>query len=450
MFRKVTLLFAIVMFAATATASAQDIQRISFDDAVQIALENNVLLRRAANNVELDAINLSQRRAAYLPNLRLGMNGSQNYGQNFSQETLTFVDQTTNRLSAFASSNISLFEGMGRVASVKQAQNAIEAGDYDYERQRQTVVFSVMSNYLTLLERQQQIEIQRENLESQRQQLQQIEEFTNVGSRPISDLYQQQAAEANAELNLLNAERAYQLSEVNLIQVLQLDPFGAYEFVAPEVGDADLILASYDVEEMLREAFTQRLDLKAREYDIIAAEEGIRAARSGFLPTLSLNLGTNSSYDDQSQFSFSDQFTDIRRSSNIGFSLGIPIFDRFLTKSNVEQSRVSYNNAQLTLEDLQQNIALDVRQSFLDYLTAEKTLDVTEKQLISAEQALTAEQERYNVGAATLVELSQARASFVQAQSDRNQARFDFIFQKKLIDYYLGKLNPTEQLFRQP
>ncbi len=450
MLRKVTLLLVVVMLAATTTATAQEVQRITFDDAVTIALENNVLLRRAANNLELDEIGLSQRRSAYLPNLRLGINGSQNYGRNFSQETLTFVDQTTNRLSAFASSGVSLFEGMGRVSAVKQAQNAVEAGDSDYERQRQTVVFSVMSNYLALLERQQQIEIQQENLESQRQQLQQIQEFTNVGSRPISDLYQQQAAEASAELNLLNAERAYQLSEVNLIQVLQLDPFGSYEFVAPEVGDADLVMQQYNVEDMLREAFTQRLDLKAREYDIVAAEEGVRAARSGFWPTLSLSFGTNSSYDDQSQFNFSDQFTDIRRSSNIGFSVGIPIFDRFQTRNLVEQSRVSYNNARLSLEDLQQNIALDVRQSFLDYLTAEKSLDVTEKQLISAEQALTAEQERYNVGAATLVELSQARANFVQAQSDRNQARFDFIFQKKLIDYYMGKLNPTEQLFNQP
>lgn len=448
MLRKVTLLFSAAALFLTVSVSAQEIQRITFDDAVQIALENNVLLQRSANNVELDAINLSRQRSTFLPNLRFGLNGSQNYGRNFSQETLTFVDQTTNRLSAFASSGVSLFEGMGRVSSYRQAQNSLEASDLDFERQRQTVVFSVMSNYLALLERGQQIEIQKENLESQRQQLNQIEEFTNVGSRPISDLYQQQAAAANAELNLLNAERAYQISEVNLIQVLQLDPFGAYEFVVPEVADGDLVNETYSVEDMLREAFTQRVDLKARETDIIAAEEGIRAARSGFWPDLSISFGTNSSYDDQSQFSFNDQVTDIRRSSSVGFSVGIPVFDRFITKNNLQQSRIVYDNAKLTLEDLQQNIALDVRQSFLDYLTAEKSLEVTEKQLISAEQALTAEQERYNVGAATLVELSQARASFVQAQSDRNQGRFDFIFQKKLIDYYMGKLNPSEQLFR--
>jgi len=307
-----------------------------------------------------------------------------------------------------------------------------------------------MSSYLNLLERREQILIQQENLESQRQQLVQIEEFTNVGSRPISDLYQQQAATANAELTLINAERAYQLGEVGLMQVLQLDPFGAYAFVAPEVTDALLMPQQYEVPVMLQEAFGQRLDLKARENDIIAAREGIRAARSGFFPSLSLAANTSSNYDDQSTFSFSDQFTDIRRSSSIGLNLSIPIFDRFETSNFIQQARVQYDNSRLVLEDLQQNIALDVRQAYLDYVTTEKRLDVTEKQEIAAQQALTAEQERYNVGAATLVELSQARANFVQAASDRTQARFDFLFQKKLIDYYMGRLNPTEPLFQQP
>ncbi len=447
MLRHASLLIILLCLVIVTPASAQEVQRITFNDAVQIALEKNVALRRAANNVDFDAIALSRQRSNFLPDLSLNTNGSNFAGRTFNQEDARFVNETTQSLNASASSNITLFQGMGRVASYREARNSLEARDFDFERQRQTVVFSVMSRYLSLLERQQQIEIQRENLDSQTQQLEQIEEFVNVGQRPISELYQQQAATASAELNLLNAERDYQISEVNLIQVLQLDPFGAYEFAAPEVNDGDLIGGSYSIETMLREAYGQRLDLKARETDIVAAEEGIRAAKSGFWPSLSLRLSTGSRADSRNPASFSDQFTDIQRSSSIGFNVGIPIFDRFSTRNNIEQSRVQYRNAQLNLEDLQQNIALDVRQAYLDYLTAEKSLDVTEKQELSAQQALTAEQERYNVGAATLVELSQARAAFVQAASNRNQARFDFIFQKKLIDYYMGKLNPTETLF---
>ena len=146
--------------------------------------------------------------------------------------------------------------------------------------------------------------------------------------------------------------------------------------------------------------------------------------------------------------SFSDQFTDQNISSSLGLNLSVPIFNRFQNRTAIQRAKVQYDNAKLALEDLQQNISLDVRQAYLDYITAEKTLEVTEKQEISAQQAFTAAQERYNVGAATLVELTQARATLVQAESDRIQGRYDFIFRKKLIDYYLGKLDPTEQLFR--
>ncbi len=447
----VALVASIVLFARP--AAAQNATRITFDEAVRIALDQNVALQRAANNREFDVISLSRQRNQFLPDLQLSTNGSQNYGRNFAGE-FGVINTTTSSFGASLSSNVTLFDGFGRQSSLRQAQTSLEASDHDLSRQRQTVVFNVMSNYLTLLERREQILIQQENLESQNQQLVQIEEFTNVGSRPISDLYQQQANTANAELQLLNAERLYQLSEVNLIQVLQLDPFGNYEFVAPEVTDADLIPETYEVPVMLQEAYGQRTDLKAREAEIIASREGIRAARSGFWPSLSFGISTasnaNTGIFDRTGVNFIDQFTDSQRSSNMRLSLNIPIFNRFNTVNNIEQARVQYDNTRLALEDLQQNIALDVRQSYLDYLTAEKRLDVTQKQLIAAEQALTAEQERYNVGAATLVELSQARANFVQAASDRSQARYDFLFQQRLIDYFTGRLDTAEPLFQQP
>ena len=448
MLRQAIFTFLLVVLLGASPALAQEAQRITFNDAVRIALEQNVALQRAANNADFDAIALSRQRNSFLPDLSMRAGGSQNYGQNFSQETLDFESETINQFNASASSNLTLFDGMGRISSYRQASRSLEASDFDFERQRQQVVFTVMSTYLTLIERGEQIQIQQENLEAQNQQLVQIEEFTNVGSRPISDLYQQQAAVASAELNVLNAERAYQITEVNLIQTLQLDPFGQYQFVIPEIDDQELNREIYEIEAMLREAYGQRMDLKARENDILAAEQGIKAARSGYWPSLGVSFSTGSNYNDSNrEFGFADQFWDLRRSSSLGFNVSVPIFDRFSTRNNIEQAKVQFNNSQLALEELQQNIALDVRQAYLDYLTMEKSLEVTEKQFIAAEQALTAEQERYNVGAATLVELSQARANFVQAQSDQNQARFDFIFQKNLIDYYLGKLDPSEQLF---
>jgi outer membrane protein len=185
----------------------------------------------------------------------------------------------------------------------------------------------------------------------------------------------------------------------------------------------------------------------------MALEQGIREAKSGRLPTLSLSGGAGTSYSSQrsellpdmtrQKVPFSDQLAD-NRSGSMSLSLSIPLFDRFATRTNVHRAKISYENSQLDLDNLRQNVALEVRQAYLDYQTAAKRLDVTEIQLRSAQQAEAVEQERYNVGASTLVELTQARATLVDSESQRAQAIFQFVFQSRVIDYYLGVLNPTD------
>lgn len=437
----------ILAVSASSPARAQEVRTITFNEAVRIALDQNIALRQAENITELRSINVSRQRMNFLPSLNLSSNGRQTYGRTFSQTEGVVVDQLARNFSAGLDASVNVFRGFGDVASYEQSQYMRDAGLLTYEWQRQTTVFNVMSSYLTLIERREQIRIQEENLESQMRQLEQIREFTEVGSRPISDLYQQQAAVAAAELEVLRAQRLYQIGEATMIQILQLDPLGNYDFEAPTVDDLELETTDFRPGQLLREAFQQRSDLEARALNIRAAEQGIRAARSTYWPSVNLSGGVGSSYSNLRLLSFQDQFFDSNRSGSLGLSLSFPIFDRFNTRNNVQQARVEYNNSQLALEDTRQDIAVQVRQAYLDYLTAEKQLDVTEKQLQAANQALEAEQERYNLGAATLVELSQARAAQVQASSNWVQARYDFLFQEKLLDYYTGKLDPSQSLF---
>src|SRR5690625_564805 len=237
-----------------------------------------------------------------------------------------------------------------------------------------------MSAYLALVERQEQIYILEENLESQQQQLGQIREFTNVGTRPISDLYQQEANVAAAELDLLNIQSLYQLAEANLIQILQLDPFRNYEFVAPSVDDLPLEPEQYQPGELLRSAFDLRSDLAARAFTIGAAEEGIRVARSSRWPSVNLSAGFGSSYSTIRPMSFQDQFFDTNRSGSIGLPLSFPIFDRRVTRNNVQQARVDLANAELAFENARQGTAVQVRQAYLDYLAAKKRVDVANTQ----------------------------------------------------------------------
>ncbi len=439
---------AVALTLAPEHVQAQQARRISFDEAVRIALDQNYSLNRSANSVEIQSINVAREKWNFLPNLNLSSSSGQNRGRRFIPELDEITSSASNSLSTSISSGINVFNGFSDVASLKQARLQVDARDNDYERQRQTVVFTVMSQYLDLIAQRELIRIRQENLTAQEQLLAQIEEFVRVGARPMADLFQQQANTAVAEANLLDAQRFSQLAEGNLIQTLQVDPFGVYDFVVPQVDETVLVPEQYNVRSMMENAFDQRLDLQASQIDIEAAEQGVRVARSNYWPSISFGFNTSFRYDDsRSQTDFNTQFFD-ERSTNFGFSMSFPIFDRFLTRSSVQQSRIQLRNAQLDLENMRHDIALQVRQAYLDYLTDEKRLDVTAKQFRASEQALEAEQERYNVGVSTLVELTQARATFEQSASDQLEARYNFLFRKKLIEYHIGVLDPTGQLFR--
>lgn len=444
-----TLVLAFLALSLTAsTVTAQQARTITFDEALQLALNQNIDLQKSERSLELEGAQVSSARADFLPNLNFSIGPSQSYGLIFDQTVGDLVSTTSERLSLNASASVNLFSGFGNVANLQQSRSLFDVADYTLDRTRQDVLSSVALNFLQVLLDREQIEIQEENLAAQEQLLARVQEFTRVGTRPISELYQQEAQVAQAELELLNAERSYQLSQVALIQELQLDPLQNYEFVAPPVEDIEPVPQEYDLGNLFQQAFENRADLKAQRSLIDAAEQGVRVARSGMYPSISLAAGGGSAYSSlNTAFDFEDQLFRNNRSGSIRLNVQIPVFNRLNTRTQIEQAQIQYANSRLDLEGAQQRVALEVRQAYLDYLTDIKQLDVTEKQRLSAERALEAEQERYNVGASTLVELTQIRAQYVQAANNRATAVYRFLTRSKLLAYYTGTIDPTQSIF---
>src|SRR5690606_23532468 len=114
-----------------------------------------------------------------------------------------------------------------------------EAGDErEAERTRQPVVFSVISGFLSAVAAEEQVRVQQENLTAQLAQERQTRALVDAGTRPISDLYQQEASTAAARSAVVEAERALELARLELVRALRLDPAGSYEFEAPPIEGA--------------------------------------------------------------------------------------------------------------------------------------------------------------------------------------------------------------------
>ena len=440
-----------------ATPSVTDTTQVTFDEAIRIALDQNTDVKRAQASARSSNAEVQAQWMDFAPDLSLSTDVSRRFGRNFSQVTGDFTTRSTDFFNLTGRSGITLFNGFENTASLRRAKDQARASRLDLDRTRREVAFTVMDQFILLLESREQVRVRREQLQALRQQLEQTEEFVDAGSSPVSDLYQQQADVAEAEQQLLQARREREVSKTRLIQTLQLNPRQAYDFRVPELEEQSAVDSSYELSSLIDEAFERRLDLKVAAAERRAAEHEIRAARSTYYPSLSIggNYGTDWTSrgripdpNNPDQFispDFSDQLNN-NRGGGLSLSLSIPIFDRLQRNVQVEQAQVQAQNAEYNLQDQRQEVALQVRQAYLDYRNAVQQLEAANKRLKAAEQARTATQERYNLGAASIVELRNANRDFVDAASQQVRARYNLLFQQKQIDYQVGRLDPRRPL----
>jgi outer membrane protein len=447
-------LFAL-LFLVTSTLSAQDVRTISLQEAIEIALENNFQLKQAENNLTLSNESIKSEYADFAPTITSSLNGSRSTGQQFIADRLTepghnpIVDVTTQSFSGRLSANLTIFDGFNNINSLRASEQSKLSSEESLQRAKEQVIFNAASRYLQVLLDGQLLEIAQENLENSQQQLEQVTAQVEVGSRPSVDLYNQEAQVAADELSVTQQENSLKFSKLLLVRQLQIDPLGEYDFVVPEtqteVSEAGNM--NYSLSELIDQAILNRSDLKSEVADIRILEYQLQIAKGSLYPSISASASLSSRYSDQyslpgeGNIGFNDQFFDQQINRSLGLSVDIPIFQNWNRMYNIQSSKIQLKNAELSFDNSKLQVIQEVTQAYNDYTSYIKQLQASEKSRRASERAFETQQERYNVGSSTLIELSQAQASYVEAQSNYTQAMYNLIFQEKLLDYYLGKLS---------
>ena len=259
------------------------------------------------------------------------------------------------------------------------------------------------------------------------------------------DLFNQEAQVANDELVVTQRENTLSLNSLLLIRQLEMDPLGAYDFVVPDLTLNDLPLMDVNLRSLVNEALSTRSDILSAEASISSLRYQMQVTKNSLLPTLRASAGVSSRYSDQysiggAEVSFSDQFFDQQVNRSLGLSFSLPLFNNWNRMYSIQSSEVQLKNAELNLDNSKMQVIQEVSQAYNDYSSYVKQLEASEKSLVASERAFQTQQERYNLGASTLIELTQAQSSFVSAQSNYTQAMYNLIFQEKLLDFFLGKL----------
>jgi outer membrane protein len=424
------------------TVAAQDTARvrpptrtITLPQAISIALAENNTIRFARNTTILDSLAVRQARYQFLPNLAASTSAS---------KRLLSGSEGQNSVSGTGGlqSNVTLFNGGQNTNAVRQAQQTLQASAFDLGRARQTVVFTVATDFLDLITGQEQLRVQQENLTAQEEELRQLQEFVNRGTRPIGDLYQQQAAVASTRLALVNARRTTEIARVSLMQDLVLDPRVEWIFETPVPGTGPAAQQTFRLDSLIAVALQQRAEIQAQQFRVRAAETEIAIARGGRLPVITGSGALNSQFATGGDQSILNQI-DARRGASVGVGVSVPIFDRGAVSIARQRAQVQLENELLTLRDQEQAVALEVRRAYVDYIAAQEQLAAATSQQQAAALALQAAQARYRVGSSTFVEVTLARAQLIQAQSAVVSARSAVVFQQALMSYYTGVLDPS-------
>jgi outer membrane protein len=424
--------------AASAPLPTVAAMPLSIQQAVGLALKKNPGFQQAANLVESRTIDVAQRRADFAPDLGMTLAGAERFDKAIDPADGSYDNRNYEVASGALASTVNLFNGFGDIAALRGAEWELAGQKDSFTREEQTLIFSTVSAFLQALSDRELIRVRAENLEGNRRQLEQVDALYRAGNRPVSDLYQQQAQTNSAELDLLIAERNYVVTKLQLLQTIGLSPTTAVEPQAPDLGGLEASLVAR-TEDPPSTTLALRADLLAKEKQIEAAREQIVQAEAGYWPTLNLSANIAADYTSLDRNAgFSDQFFDENLGGALGLNLSIPIFDRQQTRNLVAQARIRQMDARWSLLQSQLQAEAEFSQALQDFHTAQKLIGVTESQLTASRQALDAVEERYRVGASTLVELTQARAQFVAAGFERVKARYGLITQGVAVAYYQG------------
>ncbi len=431
-FLPVTLFICIIVQAQEKT--------LTFEEAVQIALNQNINLKTQENELTVIKAEKAQSVAGIAPNVSFGAQAFRSSGNTFLQQRAETINTVSNNFNAGFGADMNLFSGFQRINSIKKANADLEVQYQLLHRTSQDVVYEVTKNYLQVLLDVELLKIANDNFKTQQVLLEQISAMVESGNKAKSDLYDQQATVKRMELLAIRARNDLSTDKGKLAISLQLDPTIELDVVKPD-WDLDVIRSEdYSIDELNKLALANRSDLKEYKFLERSAENTKAIAKGNFMPSVGLYYNYYSRFNNQSDRTFSDQLINDNAYNEIGLSLSIPIFSGLSKRTTYISSKMQLANARLNTENLRKKILTDVKTAYQNFNDVSTAYDVSIAQVEAAQQALDVQKEKYRLGIGNLIELTNANNNYIQAAASQAQAEMSLLFQKVILDYHTGIL----------
>ena len=422
----------------------------SLEECVNYAVENNlqVIQNQYSKKSQDNSLQIAKRE--YLPSVSGNINNNATFGQGRD------IFGNSNRNDNFSNSanvgaDILVFNNGRLEKNIRKTEYDVQASQFDLERVKNDISLQIAQQYLSVLLNREITKISESALENADKLYKRAKITTEVGTTPKTVLAEAEAALAREKQNVKTAEINTNRSLFSLAMLLQLSDYKNFDIQdvpLNSVLDAPL----YSAENIVNQAYENQPQIKAAETRIKSAEAQTEITKTAFWPTVTANAGIGTSYFNSlvtnyagvdingnpiKESGFFKQYKD-NFGQQLGLSANIPIFNKGITRLNVEQSKINEEIAKTTLQQQKQEVLQNVQKAQFDAESNYEAYLAAMEAEKSSKLALDFAEKSYEAGRTTIYDLNVARNNYANAQGSIAQAKYNYLFSMKLLNFYAG------------
>ena len=413
----------------------------SLEECVNYAIENNLQVLQSNLNTKTQDNSLKIAKREYLPSVSGTLGNTASFGQTSDNAGKAIrTDAFSNNANVGA--NVLLYNNGRLEKNIRKTEFEVEASKLDLERIKNDISLQIAQQYLSVLLNREITKISESALENADKLYKRAKITTDVGTTPQTILAEAEAALAREKQNVKTAEINTNRSLFALAMLLQLSDykdFDIQEVPLENILDAPL----FSAENIISKAYENQPQIKAAEARIKSSEAQTQVTRTAFYPTITANAGLGSSYfylfngGNVQQVGFFEQYKD-NFGQQVGVSANIPIFNKGITRLNVEQSKINEDIARNTLLQQKQEILQNVQKAQFDAESNYENYLAAMEAEKSSKLALDFAEKSFAAGRATVYDLNSARNNYANAQGSVAQSKYNYLFSMKLLNFYAG------------
>ncbi|MCI7509305.1 MAG: TolC family protein [Prevotella sp.] len=415
----------------------------SLRDCIDYALANNIQLQKAKIKEYSALEDVKQSQAALLPSLNLSTSQNVNYTPWPQQGRATVadgyvqssVDKVYYNGSYSLSGNWTVWNGNKNRNNVKLNKVAAEQARLDSATTANNVLEQIAQLYVQILYSNEAIAVTKESLKTSQTNEQRGKTMVEVGKMSKADLAQLTAQRAQDEYAIVEAESNLRNYKRQLKELLQITSDEEFDVAVPSTTDDMALEAVPALNDVYAASLEQRPEIKNAKLGIESSDLGIKVAKAGRMPTVSLNAGVMTSTSSMSDNAWGTQMKN-NFSLGGGVTVSIPLFDNRQTKTAINKAKLQKQSYLLDLQDKQTTLYSTIENYWLQAVTNQNKFKAARVSTESAQASYELLSEQFKQGLKNTVELMTGKTNLLQAQQNELQSKYLAILNLNMLEFY--------------